>query len=74
MNLDGSKNWSVLYREAVLEPDPKKSKVRIVQAQRAIRLRARELWYAGAQATLERRQMDAASHFLGILCAIGANK
>ena len=74
MNPDGSENWLILYREAVLEPDPKKSKERILQAQKAIRLRARELWYAGALETTERQQMDAASHFLGILCAVGANK
>ncbi len=71
MNPDGSKNWSILYREAVLEPDPKKSKVRIVQAQRAMGLRARELWYAGAQETTERRQIDAASNLLDVLRTIG---
>lgn len=71
MNPDGSKNWLILYREAVLEPDPQKSKVRILQAQRAIGLRARELWYAGAKETTERRQMDAASRFLGVLRTIG---
>ena len=67
-------NWLSLYREAVLEQDPKKLRVRVAEAQHAIRRRARELWYAGAPNTAERRQMDAAAHFLGILCTIGANK
>lgn len=73
-NSDGNQNWLALYREAVLEPDPKRVKTRVVQAQAAIRLRALEMWYAGAIETTERHQMDAASHFLGVLCAIGADK
>ena len=73
-NLDGNHNWLALYRETVLEPDPKKVRVRAAHAQAAIRLRARELWYAGTTGTTERRQMDAASSALGILCAIGADK
>ena len=73
-NLKGSRNWLALYREAVLEPDRRKVKARIAQAHAAIRLRAREMWYAGALETTERRQMDAASHFLGVLHAIGADK
>jgi len=73
-NVKGSRNWLALYREAVLEPDRKKVKARIAQAQAAIRLRAREMWYAGALETSERRQMDAASYFLGVLCAIGTDK
>jgi hypothetical protein len=73
-NSDGNQNWLALYREAVLEPDRKKVKTRVAQAQAAIRLRARELWYAGAIETTERRQIDVASHFLGVLYAIGAEK
>ncbi len=70
-NSDGTKTWLALYREAVLEPDRKKLKTRVVQAQAAIRLRARELWYAGGPETGERRQMDAAANLLGILRVIG---
>ena len=73
-NSDGNQNWLVLYREAVLEPDRKQVKTRVIQAQAAIRLRARELWYAGAPKQAERRQMDAAAHFLGILRLIGEEK
>ena len=68
-----SQNWLVLYKKAVLEPDRKKMKTRIAQAQAAIRRRARELWYAGAPPTHERRQMDAALHFLRLLNAVGTD-
>jgi len=73
-NSEGNQNWLALYKEAVLEPDRKQVKTRVSHAQAAIRLRARELWYGGATETTERRQMDAASHFLGVLYAIGADK
>jgi hypothetical protein len=73
-NLGGNQNWLALYREAVLEPNRKKVKTRVAQAQMAIQGRARELWYAGAPETSERRQMDAASNFLGILRTIGEDK
>lgn len=67
-------NWLRLYRQAVLEPDPRQLRVRIAKAQRAIWRRARELWYAGVRDTPERRQMDAASDLLGILCTLAARK
>jgi hypothetical protein len=73
-NSNGNQNWLALYREAVLEPDRKQVKTRVAQAQAAIRLRARELWYAGAIETTETCQMDAASHLLRVLYAIGADK
>jgi hypothetical protein len=73
-NSDGNQNWLALYREAVLEPDPLKVKIRVAQAQTAIQRRARELWYAGAPETGERRHMDTAVHFLGILRLIGEEK
>jgi len=71
---DGNQNWLALYSEAVLEPDRKKVKIRIAHAQMAIWRRARELWYAGAPETSERRHMDAAANFLGILRSIGKEK
>ena len=73
-NSDGNQNWLALYREAVLEPDRKQVKTRVAQAQAAIRLRAKELWYGGAIETNERRQMDAAAHSLRILRLIGEGK
>jgi len=68
---DGSNNWLILYREAVQESDPQKSKVRIAQAQRAIELRAHELWYAGSADRTERNRLDAASNLLAVLRTIG---
>jgi hypothetical protein len=73
-NSDGDQNWLALYREAVFEPDRKQVKTRVAQAQMAIQGRARELWYAGGLETSERRHMDAAVHFLGILRLIGEQK
>jgi len=67
-------NWLTLYREAVLEQNPEQLSARIARAQHAIRSRARELWYGGAKDSAERRRMDAASHFLGILHTIGTDK
>jgi hypothetical protein len=67
VDADGKLNWFMLYREAILEPDRTKSRTRVVRAQAAIGQRARELWYAGASPTSERRQMDAASQLLAIL-------
>lgn len=67
-------NWQTLYREAVFEQDPKQLRVRVSLAQHAICRRTRELWYAGASDSAERRRMDAASFFLGILCMIRAER
>lgn len=71
MKPDDGMNWLRLYRDALLERDREKSKLLIAQAQRAIGLRARELWYAGSAETAERHQLDAALHFLGVLRMIG---
>lgn len=65
------KRWQVLYKKAVLEPDPMKSTIRIAQAQRAIQERARELWYSGSPAFGERRELHAALHFLRLLLTLG---
>lgn len=71
---DRNRHWLELYREAVLEPDRKKTRTLVAQAHKAIQSRARNLWYAGSPVTSERRQLDAASHFLGILRTIGEGK
>lgn len=73
-NRHGNTNWLTLYREAVLEHDPKKLLARAAEARHAMRRRALELWYAGAPDTTERRQMDAASHHLRLLCTMGLSK
>jgi hypothetical protein len=69
MNSEAS--WLTLYREAVLEDDPKQLRARVAAAQHAIRRRARELWYTAAPDSAEQQQMDAAFYFLSILCTAG---
>lgn len=72
MTHDGTeKRWLMLYKKAVLEPDPAKLNSRISQAQCAIRERARELWYSDAPATPERRELHTALHFLRLLLVFG---
>lgn len=73
-NAERNRHWLELYREAVLEPDRKKMRTLVAQAHSAIQSRARELWYAGSPVTGERRRLDAASNFLGILRTIGDDK
>ncbi len=67
-------NWMKLYQEAIDEHDREKLRVRVAQAQNAMRRRTLELWYGGASDTTERRQIDAASHHLRLLCTAGVSK
>ena len=69
-----TRHWLQLYREAVLEPDRRKMKTLVAQAHSAIQRRTKELWYVGSPVTSERRQLAAASNFLGILHTIGDGK
>jgi hypothetical protein len=64
---DTGRCWPELYRQALLESDRGRLPARIDEASEAIRRRARELWYAGSAETRERRDLDAALHFLGLL-------
>jgi hypothetical protein len=61
------RRWSELYRRALLESDRSLLPARIEEARRAIRSRARELWYAGSPETKERHDLDAALRFLGLM-------
>lgn len=70
-NSGDQRNWLVLYRKVVLEPDRRKLQDLIAQAQQAIRQRAHELWYTRPTETTERRDMEAALHFLRVLRALG---
>lgn len=71
---DTGTGWPELYRGALLESDRGRLPARIDEASEAIRRRARELWYAGSPETRERRDLDAALHFLGLLRMVGAEK
>jgi hypothetical protein len=66
--------WPELYRQAILESDRGRLPARIEQAREAIRRRSRELWYAGSPETRERRDLDSALRFLGLLRLVGAKK
>lgn len=68
--------WPELYREALLESDPRKVPVRIEEARQAIHRRARELWGTGSSTTTikEQRELDAALHFLDLLRMVGPSE
>ena len=66
---DRGKSWSELYRRALLESDRTLLPARIEEARKAIRVRARELWYGGSPETKERHDLDAALRFLGLINA-----
>jgi hypothetical protein len=70
-NSSAEERWLLLYKQAVLEPDPGKMERRIAQAQHAIRERARELWYSDSLETTERRELQTALRFLRLLLTIG---
>jgi hypothetical protein len=64
-------DWQTLYRQAILEPDPAKLPGMIDLAYTVIQRRAFELWYAGAPASGERNELDAALDFLNLLRTLG---
>lgn len=66
------KQWSELYRQALLESDETKLQRRIEEAEKAIQQRALELWYAEPP-TRERTDLDVALRFLGILKSVALN-
>jgi hypothetical protein len=70
----GNANWLTLYREALREEDWEKFPARVAHAQLAMRRRVLELWYAGTEDTTERRQIDAATHHLSLLCTMRISK
>jgi hypothetical protein len=69
-----SNDWPALYREAVLESEHGRLPARIDVASAAIRRRAKELWYVSPLETKERRDLDAALHFLRLLKMVGVEK
>jgi hypothetical protein len=71
---DTGTSWPQLYRQALFESDRTRLPARIEEARKAIQCRARELWYAGSPETRERRDLDAALRFLGLLRMVGGEK
>jgi hypothetical protein len=71
---DTGRCWPELYRQAILESDRGRLPAWIEEASEAIRRRSRELWYAGSPESRERRDLDSALRFLGLLRMVGAEK
>lgn len=63
-------NWRELYKAALLENDPGKTRIVIRNAYRAIQKETRRRWYAGSLTTAERQSLDAASHYLETLYSL----
>jgi hypothetical protein len=61
------KNWTELYKDALLETDHTQVCARIEQAEKAIKQRALQLWYSQSPRPRERQDLDVALHFLGLL-------
>ena len=66
-------NWPELYKEALFETDCEQLCLRIEQAEKAIQERALELWNSQSFETRERRDLDAALHFLALLRSVALN-
>lgn len=73
-----NENWSELYRRALFEEDRDKLPVLLEQAHQAVQARVRELWYSPAEChsspDKERRELDAAAYYLGLLKSLEARK
>ncbi len=70
LDQDSQKQWSELYRQALLESDESKLQRRIEIAEDAIQQRAHELWYTDSPQIREQRDLDVALRFLALLRAI----
>lgn len=64
------KNWPELYKQALFETDYDRLCFRIEEAEKAIQQRALELWNSQLYEARERRDLDAALHFLALLRAV----
>jgi len=62
-----SKSWKELYMAALYETDKSRVSERIANAERALALRARELFHTGREHLQERQALDAAIYALHAL-------
>jgi hypothetical protein len=60
-----TERWKELYRAALFEPDRGKCSERIEKAERALALRARELFHSASENLPERQVVDATMYALG---------
>jgi hypothetical protein len=69
MAADKKEHWLKLYRKALFEGDRKKLSSVLKQADQAVQRRVRELQCSSTQDQnrKERRDLDAAAHYLGLL-------
>jgi len=69
-----NEHWARLYRRALFEGDRNKLPLMLEQAQEAVRRRVRELVRSPTQGEngKERRDLDAAAHYLGLLRSLEA--
>lgn len=73
-----NEHWSELYRRALFEEDRDKLPALLEKANQAVQERVRELWYSpiGGKSVIdkERRELDAASYYLGLLKSLEVRK
>ena len=73
-----NENWTELYRRALFEEDREKLPALLEQAQQAVQARVLQLWYSPVDSQSlsekERRELDAAAYYLGILKSLEARK
>lgn len=62
-----SANWKELYTSALVETDSKRTPLLIAEAQRAIIVRARQLFDSGDENFPEEQALDSALHTLKLL-------
>ena len=78
IELKQKENWTELYRRALFEEDHDKLPALLEQAHQAVQARVRELWYSPAECQnmceKERRELDAAAYYLGLLKSLEARK
>jgi hypothetical protein len=76
--IDKKEHWGELYRRALFERDRNKLPLSLEQAQQAVQLRVRELWYSPTDnqnvIDKERRELDAAAYYLGLLRSLEARQ
>ena len=76
--INDNQHWSELYRKALFEEDRSKLPSLLEEADRAVQQRLRELWYSRAPAgnvlDKERRELDAAAYYLGLLRSLQVRK
>jgi len=66
-DLSHSRNWKKLYTAALVETDNRRMPVLIAQAQKAIIVRARQLFDSGDESFPEEQALDSALHTLKLL-------